>query len=367
MLFDDKQRNCHGPMTEAETHFQFYDRSARPEMAQKREHLNRWLCEMGEDHGRNLASAMRKDPNQFITGELEIILHRVATKQGFEVQIHPESPSGRRPDFYLKNEEVGVYLEATCVMPEDASDKEARRKAPVIDAINQLKLPAGHWLSVHDLTSDGSNPKVNRITKSVRDFVDSILGIASGETASEEILVDGWTIDISLVNTGSGTQYDRAIGTLSGGLGWVDPAGDMKRRLELKAKRYGALQAPFVIALANWKHPGDNTRSFQECLFGKPKVIVNLDTHELHEGRDLNGFWGYQEKPANQHVSAVILFPESPHWAAIDGNRQPILIHNPFATYELDEGFLNLPFMKFNDGGVLMEHAGDPLADLLFG
>lgn len=78
-------------------------------------------------------------------------LYKLATSHGYSVSVHPALDSttmSMRPDFLVSVGSVPVfYLEATTSADPLANEKEEKRRAIVLDAINTLPS-ANVWLAV---------------------------------------------------------------------------------------------------------------------------------------------------------------------------------------------------------------------------
>lgn len=90
-------------------------------------------------------------------------------------------------------------------------------------------------------------------------------------------------------------------------LGWVSSSQRIKNSLVQKARRYGNLQLPYIIAL-NYLGSFAQTRDLVSALFGQLAYVVDMRREEpprRHRMRD--GFW-YQGSSPAYDVSAVWMF-----------------------------------------------------------
>lgn len=365
-LFDVKERTDPSPMKETENHYQFYDRSSREEMQQKRNDLNNWILCLSASEQKEIISRMKEDKLGFISSEIELTLHHILSNLGYSITIHPELKSGKKPDFLAENENLKFFLEATVVYPSEQQNNDGKRSSNLIQRINEMKLPKGHFFILEDITGDKSNPKINKIIAILKAFVNENAPLQSGEQIKAEFELEKWCLTISLFNTGRDKIFNRAIGMHSGGAGYIDPAGDMKKRLERKAKHYGKFSNPYIIAIADCVNPMNSENDILDCLIGKRNVRVNTETGAFFPERNFDGFFGYKEKPQNTNVSAVILYPETPYWSAKNNGAQPLIVHNPFAEFHLEHGVLNMNTRYLNEAGDLISFEGKSFKKLLF-
>jgi hypothetical protein len=88
-------------------------------------------------------------------------------------------------------------------------------------------------------------------------------------------------------------------------------AGGLRDALCEKSRRYGALDTPYLIVVADGKHQifGKNAvnRALTATVFGDE--IVHGGTGYVTHAK--NGFWHGPEGPRNQHVSGVLLLPQT--------------------------------------------------------
>lgn len=149
VLFDEKQRVDVDPSHHNENTFNYYDRSARKDVSNIRQLLNKWYLGYPVNEQIELKSRFKKT---FSSAFYELFIYQLFKHQGFEIEIHPEIPnSNKRPDFLLKKETVEFYLEA-----KEARDKSKEEEASenrnnqVYDSLNKIKSP-NFFLKIDEL------------------------------------------------------------------------------------------------------------------------------------------------------------------------------------------------------------------------
>src|SRR5205085_11801772 len=109
-LFEEKRRSHQGPASHNENPFDFYDRSARAEIAAMRNYLNKWFGDYPEFEQAELKARFM---TSFSPAFFELFLYKLFQEQGFEIQIHPQiEGTRRRPDFLIRKLEHQIYVEA---------------------------------------------------------------------------------------------------------------------------------------------------------------------------------------------------------------------------------------------------------------
>jgi hypothetical protein len=129
-----------------------------------------------------------------------------------------------------------------------------------------------------------------------------------------------------------------------------------------KARRYGTLNLPYVIAVNALTEFRIDTDDVMDALFGKEHLLIPRDPSSqacFRVERAPDGLWMGPDGPRYTRVSCVIM-------ATIDAWKIPTasicLYHNPWARYVYDSPLTNLPQakvqndeMKWLDGKLLGE------------
>jgi len=124
----------------------------------------------------------------------------------------------------------------------------------------------------------------------------------------------------------------RIVGSPPGKAHWGGAEVDILRALDTKAKKYGDLDAPYVIAIniLPWFH---DKNDISVALYGKGPPRVADDNADFGA---VSGFWGSAAVPRKRNVSAVLavssLVPTTLHL------QKPVLYHNPRATHPVSPG-----------------------------
>jgi hypothetical protein len=130
----------------------------------------------------------------------------------------------------------------------------------------------------------------------------------------------------------------------------VNAEMEIRQALSTKGKRYGKLDAPYLIVIADCKEELvggiQNDHAVIDAVFG----TVVTQTRELENGeretKDVrldDGYWGHPNTARHKNVSGVLLLPKPHLWDLRNDRWQPLLICNPWADHPLPDDFLALP------------------------
>ena len=159
-----------------------------------------------------------------------------------------------------------------------------------------------------------------------------------------------WTVELELFAGGkSADPAQGAIGIAFHRGGMIKPHRDLRDALEHKAKRYGELNVPYVIVVADGKDQlfsQDSIKSaLTEAVLGD-EIIQFKSGGSAHQTFARNGFWHGAAGARNRHVSAVLLLPDTELWKLRSESRQPTLAVNPWARRPLPDTLRALPHFE---------------------
>src|SRR5262249_40251806 len=128
---------------------------------------------------------------------------------------------------------------------------------------------------------------------------------------------------------------------------------DLRSALSLKSRRYGNLNAPYLIVVGDGKGQifgvQDARMALTEALFGDEIATWTPGVSEAKLDHARNGFWRGANGPRNAHVSGVILFPDPDIWGLRSPNKEPVLAINPWAKLSLPDLFKTLTHFEAKD------------------
>lgn len=136
-LFDSIERVYLEAARHNENVYDYYNISARTDIAIIRNTLESWFLNYPEDEKKELKSRFKKD---FDSAFYELFLYELFSKLGYEIIIHPDLPySPKRPDFLICRDSLEMYVEAKVVTNKTDEQEAFERKInEFYDNLNKL-------------------------------------------------------------------------------------------------------------------------------------------------------------------------------------------------------------------------------------
>jgi hypothetical protein len=160
----------------------------------------------------------------------------------------------------------------------------------------------------------------------------------------EDIEIEIGIIPVSREHRGHSDH--RPIGIFPTESRWGSAASAVRRTIEKKATRYGAVGQPYLLALNILGQWGCDHDDMAQALIGPELVTVNLSTRESSVERRLDGAW-HRARPRNRRVSAVLAFVGLVPWNLASCPAHLYL--NPWAQYPItSQAVLRLPSVSFD-------------------
>ncbi len=268
LLFDDRKRTRTDPLGLGESLFTFYDECGRHGYDEFRSVVNGWLAKMPAADRDELMTRMRDGGNREFGASLtELASHAFILGLGYRASAHPEiSGTKKRPDFAATDQqgtETLAYIEVTTVNPPSAEKADRNRENSVYNAIDRAEIPAGSALGYSLVRAAKNSPPLKRLVSDVERWAADNAETAKTEEVSKTFTVGDWTIELDLYSGGTNPDPGvHAIGVVDMGGGIISPHKDLRAALETKSKRYGALDKPYLIIVADGK----------EQLFSKDSI-----------------------------------------------------------------------------------------------
>ncbi|MDE2844138.1 MAG: hypothetical protein OXN21_12270 [Chloroflexota bacterium] len=337
LLFDGKDRDWTKPSHNAETTYDFYDRSALPEFERLRQMLQRWIGRLPTAHQPAFVSRMRHDGRGSATEEVtfqgaffELFLHEFLLGTGGKVEVGPLI-HGLTPDFGVTEASpdwpINYVVEATNVDVVRGSDLATDpNEQYALDVINEIVSP-DYFLWIQTEGNLTSTPKKRDLKRPFEELIrnanyDNVckqqeLSTFPGDrmlTPSETVQHGDWTLTGWLIPVKNRPNKGRFVGIGPGRTDVFDDIGKIRTALSDKAKRYRNVDN-LVIALRGYPWPLDE---IGEALFGRLVIDVHVARDSSYAGpvppprerQQLDGFWGNSRGPQNENVIGVLVFNE---------------------------------------------------------
>ena len=349
MIFDERERDDHSPGQHGESTFSFFNRCGDPAINAVRELLEDWVSRYpsaGPDPSARaeLISRFRsKDNTEFQSAFWELHLHESLTRAGYELAPHPETTSGRRPDFLATKGADRLYVEAALVT---SIGLTGQAETPGIEDV-YAKLDSGFhpdfWVKVVRVIPGSSTPRRSAIVTPVERWLGTLdwqsewSRYGRAELPETTIESRGWRLTLRAHPKSPESRGDRSsrmigIYPTSGGISIADVG--ISQKLHEKAYRYGQLKAPYLIAILSLAMTA-GADDFQFALFGHwPQ-----DSHE-----DPGALWHRGNEPRGTRVSAVVgAFGFTFGGAHSVAKTWPQLWQNPWAAHPIQDSDLPWP------------------------
>lgn len=176
-LFSVRERTNGKPAGHAESSFAFLDRVAQPYWERIRIELDSWFADFPRgESARDLRSRFRKDDHrQHYAAWWELYLHRLLTRQGFEVEVHPALPdTADRPDFRVHSPSGSFFLEAaTTFSGIDDGEEHSLLEARIMDVVDQGRSE-NFTISFNFSRIGTEMPRVAEITRPIEKWLDQL-------------------------------------------------------------------------------------------------------------------------------------------------------------------------------------------------
>jgi hypothetical protein len=353
-LFADKPREDRETVHSHEDTYVFLDRVADPVFDAVRELLNAWVQRFASAQADNpvndLLGRLRSDDTGFYSAFWELYLHELFVRLGFNIEVHPESAKETRPDFRMTRNGREVYLEAVMPNPRAGRSKEAPGASRIFECVDAAFHP-DFSLSVEFVAGGGSIPSRHEVVRAVEDWLatldwDDVSGarVDSPRPRQETQLgIREWVIGVRAWARPAHLRGDEAFPMIVSYPGMTGfPAAvsaGIRPLLEEKARKYGDLNAPYILAF--WvMSPMASETTPAEALFG---IEMPLDEGTHATGLPLRlderkGLW----KPAHPGRLSAVLAANSFNFNYSAVSRYlPRLWHNPWARFPIEH---QLPF-----------------------
>jgi hypothetical protein len=357
-LFDDVARNYHGPARFVASEFAFLNQSARSVLQDARDLLEGWFDDYPASGKKNLKSQFRSPHNRQHWGAFfELYCHALLRHQDFDVELHPSAGAGKttHPDFLVSRAgEKAFYMECTLAADPVFDDAAQRRLNQVIDGLNDSLHSPNFFISVRVEDVPSHSPSISRMRRFLEDHlrgldpdvVTKVMRARELEDYDRWSYTDGdWEAVFSPIPIAPefrGQPGARPIGAVLYEAREIDPEKPLLNSLDKKAKRYGVLDLPYVIAVDTMDVHTEE-EDVGDALFGRKVGRFNKETSQVrfvHSGSD--ALWVGPDGPRYRRVSAVFVARRLGA-STIKTVETPVLWHNPWANKPLDPRFWQGP------------------------
>lgn len=311
--------------------------------------------------------------HDYHSAAFELIIFAALTSLGCTVQVHaPVKGTVNKPDFWCKAPGAqDFYVEAVLASEFNDAHKAARKRSrSAIDALEGIDS-AGFHLQVNESGQPDTPPPFRRLRSEVVRWLASF----DAEKVRQEVRAkgdqaapstrwehDGWEVDIRAWP--SQTKHnEQVVGARAESLRQIEPVEPARRAIVEKAKKYGDLAGPFLIALNVESLVFDRSDEMQ-ALFGDEVYSLRLGEQgvETLQYRKPNGAWRDFRGSRYKRVSGVWIFNNLSPWDA--AHRDGTIYFHPFAKRPLPQLFCDVNHARV-DGGRMQWFSGMSLREVL--
>lgn len=346
-LFDDLRRTDDRPALFDEPTFRFLNRRAGTVWQRVRDLLDEWFSGVPDEEARaDLRGRLRSGTEvDFRSAFFELYCHEALRRAGWGLEHHPLlAHTSRRPDLRASRGGVTAYVEVTTTSTPRLDEAATARLNTVIDKINDRIEVDQFSLGMEVLNVGDTAPATEPLCARLQAWLASLdadqLVIRGSRDADDGIEFLEWgqgswrlvfeAYPLAPDGRGSG---GRIIGTLRPAEAQcIDDVTPLRKRLSVKTKAYGDLDAPFVIAIDAVSDTTDD-RDFIAALYGTPEIRyyenAGPGAPPPTSVRRLDGLWARRHGWHHTQVSAVLASTRIMPWTA--GSAVPTLWHHPGA------------------------------------
>jgi len=329
-----------------------------PPLFAAREEILSWLEEAPEPFKTQWKSRLTSpDDHPHLSARLELFLHHYLRSSGWQLEIEPSiTQNGSRPEFRASKNNIQFVVEAKTLLDNESITKETQRLHQLADNLSS-KLSCTVMIGpLDDLPPSLPYKEIARnIEKHVVPHSSDVQRIKIAGSHQG----DTYALEVIALPLKESLREPLSIGGLMSQAHWLDHKERIRKALNVKARKYGAFDLPFVIALScDGEFPITTNDEF-DALFGSIAYQIS-NLNQAKWIRQPNGFFGRTSKgPKNQNVSAILFYRLK--WHSRSHIHQMHLYHNPFALFPLPlEIFPSIPQMVFDKNGKPTWINGEP-------
>ena len=340
--------------------------------------MNRWTERYPSIELPELQTRLRSaDDDQHKSAFFELSLHELLLQSDYEVRSHPTViGSPKTPDFLVTSATgESFYIEAALVTDTPRHEVAAgRRRSRVLDAIDEIE--SEFYININTAKEFEFDPPIRPLLNSLRRWLDTLepAGVsaaiaANGFGAAPRLSESHGGCDIefeAIPESSSSAGRDvRTLGFVNVGQGAiVTPQKAIRNKIVEKARKYGSLDRPYVLAI-NATGMFANTPAVLQALFGTEQIEAGVQRFGIERvklTRAADGAWFANSGPQITRVSAAIVFLNLQPWMVAKCEVQ--LYHHPWATRPYTGSLGRLPSVVLRDRNICFEE-GQPLSRIL--
>lgn len=337
MLFSSYIRDNFDHKKRKETAFEFLDRSAWKISELVRQKVNE-LASAYELDDEFVKMFKSKSDKQHYSAAFELLTYSIFNRSNFSLVRHPETSTGKKPDFRATLNDFKTFLECTLAGHSFDSLADKNRKDTIEEIVDDIEY-FPYWINLDFRTISEQSVSKRKLLNFIEKVKELSKGIPNEQLFKNRYLFEdnGWAVEISMLRKTS-PDIKRSLGFISGDSKAIDTSKPILTALQdKKASRYGIEVEPYVICL-NTSDLFTKENCFAEALFGQ-YGDTEIDLSHITQ----SGFFLASGKPINTSVSAVIIFRNFDLYT-LDSSSIAVW-HNPYAKNKIEANLL--PFDEY--------------------
>lgn len=348
-IFDGSPRTDGSPMTDSEGTYAFLNRVRGSFWDEIRRIVEEWYVRYPSDKGPVLASRIQSDEHGFWGAYFELFLHEILTCSDAKIDVDPELPGGRTPDFRVTHVQGSFLLEATTLMEPRSDEKTRRRIDQMVESLRKVRS-ADFMVSVRHVRLGPDQPAGTRLAAQLDKWLQNLdyaelRAIATAGSLSDmptaALSHRGWEVTVRPIPKREDRRAMSSLSVMGPSKGrFVDDHSAMSADLREKARRYRSAGEPLVLAVTNRRWTADS-EEIPLALFGaaweQPRMMKALQIDRTWRDSP-EGLWLTRSGTQYAEVVAVLAVENASPWSLADARLT--VWHNPSQRF-LD---LSLPF-----------------------
>jgi hypothetical protein len=336
-VFDNIERTRTDVPHQDERQFAYLNASARAKAASVRALIEEWITHYPEEHRPALIMRLRSNiDDEHRSAFFELFVHELLMMNGHKIlEIEPTLPhTTKKPDF-LVEAAGGFQFCLECVMATGKSKEEVgatNRLNQALKVIDTFPCET-HFLDITPRGLPTTPVPLNKLKAMLGVWVGK-LKLGQQSTVPFRYVHNGLTIRISAFPK-SKPKAGRSIAVRHFPVRTTTFDETLRDAVEKKAKKYGKLEMPYLIAANTFPFVQTET-DIMDSLLGTSFIRVAMmkdGTSKQEEVREPNGVWRGPDGSRNQVVSAVLAMKDISPWNF--ATKIARLVRNPWATKPL--------------------------------
>lgn len=369
-IFEERERDDLDHPAARDTRYSYLDRSGRPEAARVRAFLEGCLAKYPEEGRAGLVARLRGDDEGHQAAVFELLVHELLLRAGHTViAIEPRLAHTRRSPDFLAQSPRGDRYYLECAVSTGRSELQAAGRKRLDDALEAAgSVPSPH----HHIDArvdglPGSPVPARRLRSELAAWIAALpKGEAARRVSPLRFVHDGMTLQFqTLTSRRSPQTAPGRLSSTSYAIEMKGPGRDLRSRIMGKANRYGELDHPYVVAVAN-SDPAGKEEDVLDALMGSPIAVISTSSEGVFAARGAraaDGVWNESGRARKRGLSAVLSFDRISAWKPNAAGAR--LIRNPWASRPLPD--VQIPVDELNpDNGEFVRRSG-PASRTWFG